>query len=37
VSNNEAANRFELHIGGQIAFLTYRRTPHEIILTHLVS
>jgi uncharacterized protein len=34
VSNNEAENRFELHIGGRIAFLTYRRTPHEIALTH---
>ncbi len=34
VSNNEAENRFELHTGGQIAFLNYRRTPQEITLTH---
>jgi uncharacterized protein len=34
VSNNEAENRFELRIGGQMAFLAYRRTPHEIFLTH---
>lgn len=34
VSNNEAENRFELHIGAQIAFLTYRRTQREITLTH---
>lgn len=34
VSNNEAANRFELHIGGHMALLAYRRTPHKIILTH---
>jgi uncharacterized protein len=34
VSNNEAENRFELHIDGQIAFLNYRRTPQEITLTH---
>jgi hypothetical protein len=25
VSNNEAENRFELHIGGRMAFLVYRR------------
>ena len=34
VLNNEAENRFELHIGGRMAFLAYRRTPHEIALTH---
>jgi uncharacterized protein len=34
VSNNEAENRFELHIGGRMAFLAYRRTPHDITLTH---
>jgi len=34
VSNNEAESRFELHVGGQITFLVYRRTPHEITLTH---
>jgi uncharacterized protein len=32
--NNKAENRFELHIGGQIAFLAYRLTPQEITLTH---
>jgi predicted GNAT family acetyltransferase len=34
VSNNEAENRFELHSGGKMAFLAYRRTPRGIILTH---
>lgn len=34
VVNNEAASRFEAQVGGQIAFLTYRRTPREIALTH---
>src|SRR5580692_12927907 len=34
VSDNEVANRFELHVGGKIAFLDYRRTAHEIALTH---
>ena len=34
VSNNEVENRFELHSGGQMAFLTYRRTPREIALIH---
>ena len=34
VLNNEVENRFEVHVGGQIAFLTYRRKPHEIALTH---
>jgi hypothetical protein len=29
VSNNEAENRFELHIGGQMAFLAYGRTPRR--------
>ncbi len=34
VSNNEAENRFELHIDRQMAFLTYQLTPHVITLTH---
>ncbi len=34
LSNNEVENRFELYSAGKMAFLTYRRTPHEIVLTH---
>ena len=34
VSNNEAESRFEAHVEGKIAFLSYRRKPGEIILTH---
>jgi uncharacterized protein len=34
VSNNEVKNRFELHIGGKMAFLSYQRTQREIVLTH---
>ncbi len=34
VLNNEAENRFELHVGEQMAVLSYQRTPHEIALTH---
>jgi predicted GNAT family acetyltransferase len=34
VWNNEAETRFEMQIGGQMVFLDYRRTPHEITLTH---
>jgi uncharacterized protein len=34
VSNNEAASRFELHVGGKNAFLAYRRSAKEIVLTH---
>jgi predicted GNAT family acetyltransferase len=34
VSNNEAESRFELHAGGKNAFLAYRRSAEEIVLTH---
>jgi predicted GNAT family acetyltransferase len=34
VSNNERDNRFELRTGGKIAFLSYRRGPHEIVFSH---
>jgi predicted GNAT family acetyltransferase len=34
VSHNEDALRFELHIDGLLAFLTYRRFPDRIVLTH---
>jgi len=34
VSNNEALSRFEAHVAGKIAFLDYRRTGRELILTH---
>src|ERR1700726_3787739 len=32
--HNEAAQRFETHIGGQTAFLTYRRFPDRFVLVH---
>lgn len=32
--HNEAAQRFEAHIGGQTAFLTYRRFPDRFVLVH---
>ena len=34
VSNNEARSRFESQIGHQIAFVSYRRSPQELVLTH---
>jgi uncharacterized protein len=34
VVNNEAANQFEIHANGELAFLTYRRFPNGIILQH---
>jgi predicted GNAT family acetyltransferase len=34
VSHNEDAQRFELHIDGLRALLTYRRFPDRIVLTH---
>jgi uncharacterized protein len=34
VVNNEAANQFEIHADGQLAFLTYHRFPNGIILQH---
>ena len=34
VSDNAAANRFELAIGDQVAFLTYERTPDALTFLH---
>jgi predicted GNAT family acetyltransferase len=34
VLNNEGESRFESHIGGKTAFLTYRRSAREIAFTH---
>jgi uncharacterized protein len=34
VSNDHANNRFEAHIGGKTAFLTYRRMPGKLVLVH---
>lgn len=34
VSNNQALSRFEARVAGKIAFLDYRRTSAEIMLTH---
>ena len=34
VSNNEAKARFEASVDGQVAFLSYRRSPGELMLTH---
>lgn len=34
VIDNEARSRFESHIGNQVAFLSYRRSPKELVLTH---
>src|ERR1700682_6244670 len=32
--HNQAAQRFEAHVGGQTAFLTYRRFPDRFVLVH---
>ena len=32
--HNEAAQRFEAHVGGQTAFLTYRRFPDRFVMVH---
>jgi predicted GNAT family acetyltransferase len=32
--DNEARNRFELDVGGTIAFVTYRKSPVAITLVH---
>ena len=34
ISNDQAANRFETHIGGKTAFLAYRRMPGKLVLVH---
>lgn len=34
VINNAAQKRFELHVSGRIAFLSYRRTSETLELTH---
>jgi|GEM_PF-91977 uncharacterized protein len=34
VSNDQASNRFEAHIGGKTAFLAYRRMPGKLVLVH---
>jgi uncharacterized protein len=34
VQNNEAAQRFEANIDGQLAVLTYRLFPHHLVLDH---
>ncbi len=34
VANNEGLSRFEAQVAGKIAFLDYRRTGREIVLTH---
>jgi hypothetical protein len=34
VSNNQAENRFEAHLGGKTAFLAYRRMPGRLVLVH---
>jgi predicted GNAT family acetyltransferase len=34
VSDNAAQSRFELNIGGHIAYLTYERSPNTLTLVH---
>ena len=34
VIHNEAAKRFELHVGGLQSLLTYRRFPERIVFDH---
>ena len=34
VVNNEAEQRFEVHLQGQTAFLAYRRFPDRLVLVH---
>jgi predicted GNAT family acetyltransferase len=34
VSDNQAENRFEAHVGGKTAFLVYRRMPGRLVLVH---
>jgi len=34
VSNNQAEDQFEAHVGGKTAFLLYRRMPGGLVLIH---
>ena len=34
ISDNAALNRYEITIGNQVAFLTYRRRPGSVLLAH---
>jgi predicted GNAT family acetyltransferase len=34
VRNNKAQSRFELDIGGELAFANYRLTPSTVVITH---
>jgi predicted GNAT family acetyltransferase len=34
VSDNQAENRFEAHVGAKTAFLVYRRMPGRLVLVH---
>jgi len=34
VRDNKALSRFELDVGGGVAFANYRRTPSAVIITH---
>lgn len=34
VTHNEAEHRFEAAVGGQVAVLTYKETPHSLVLLH---
>src|ERR1700722_16535837 len=34
VLHNEAEHRFEAHVQGQTAFLTYRRFPDRFVMVH---
>jgi predicted GNAT family acetyltransferase len=34
VCDNRTKSRFELDVGGEIAFANYRRTPAAVIITH---
>ena len=34
VRDNKDGSRFELDVGGQLAFANYRLTPSAVIITH---
>jgi uncharacterized protein len=34
VRDNKASNRFELDVGGALAFANYRLTPQAVVITH---
>lgn len=34
ISDNTALNRYEIAVGDQVAFLTYRRRPGSVLLAH---